>query len=203
MSNVLIKGNVILSDRIIENAILRCEEGRIIRIEEFTPKHLKEPILDYTGHYLSPGFVDIHVHGAAGADYMDGTIDAVRTTNIAHARHGTTSIFPTTTTGSFDQLDAMVKACENVQSSWTPADGARIAESTSTVLILPKARLGFTRQKAGAIRCVKSMSISCRRRLSRLQPVHPSYPARWISSILPGKRVPDHVRTFQCPLERA
>jgi N-acetylglucosamine-6-phosphate deacetylase len=127
VSNVLIKGNVILSDRIIENTILRCEDGRIARIEEFTPKHLQEKILDYTGHYLSPGFVDIHVHGAAGADYMDGTVDAVRTTNRAHARHGTTSIFPTTTTGSFDQLDAMVKACENVQSSWTPSDGARIA----------------------------------------------------------------------------
>ena len=58
---------------------------------------------------------------------MDGTEEAVRTANIAHAKHGTTSIFPTTTTGSFEQLDGMVKSCENVQRTWTPTDGARIA----------------------------------------------------------------------------
>ncbi|MVA37510.1 N-acetylglucosamine-6-phosphate deacetylase [Agrobacterium vitis] len=127
MENLLIKGNVILPDRIIENAIVRCQEGRIRSIEQFNSKHLLENVVDYTGYYISPGFVDIHVHGAAGADYMDGTVDAVRATNRAHAKHGTTSIFPTTTTGSFQQLDAMVNSCENVQSSWTHADGARIA----------------------------------------------------------------------------
>jgi N-acetylglucosamine-6-phosphate deacetylase len=127
MSDLLIKGNVILPDRIVENAVIRCSEGRITAIEQFGTKHLQEGLLDYSGHYLSPGFVDIHVHGADRADYMDGTEDAVRTVNIAHAKHGTTSIFPTTTTGSFQQLDAMVKACENVQRTWSAADGARIA----------------------------------------------------------------------------
>jgi N-acetylglucosamine-6-phosphate deacetylase len=58
---------------------------------------------------------------------MDGTIAAVKTINRAHARHGTTSIFPTTTTGSFRQLDQLVSACEVVQASWAPSDGARIA----------------------------------------------------------------------------
>ena len=126
MGNLLIKGNVILPARIIEDAVIRFENERIASIEEFAPKHLEEEIVDYTGNFLSPGFVDIHVHGGAGADYMDGTDEAVRTANIAHAKHGTTSIFPTTTTGSFEQLDSMVKSCENVQRAWTPTDGARI-----------------------------------------------------------------------------
>jgi N-acetylglucosamine-6-phosphate deacetylase len=127
LSDLLIKGNAILDERIIENALIRCEDGRISSVEEFSPKHLHEKILDYTGRFVSPGFVDIHVHGAAGADYMDGTEEAVRTSNIAHAKRGTTSIFPTTTTGSFKQLDDMVRACESVQSAWTPSDGARVA----------------------------------------------------------------------------
>jgi N-acetylglucosamine-6-phosphate deacetylase len=127
MGNLLIKGNVILPEGIVEDAIIRFENERIVNIEDFRSKHLEEEIIDYTGDYLSPGFVDIHVHGGAGADYMDGTEEAVRTANIAHAKHGTTSIFPTTTTGSFEQLDGMVKSCENVQRAWTPTDGARIA----------------------------------------------------------------------------
>ncbi|CAN7723387.1 amidohydrolase family protein [Rhizobium sp. LjRoot98] len=127
MGNLLIKGNVIFPDQIVENAVIRCEQGMISGIEEFSPKHIKENILDCSGKFLSPGFVDIHVHGAAGADYMDGTVDAVRRVNVAHAKHGTTSIFPTTTTGSFKQLDDMVTACETIQASWKPSDGARIA----------------------------------------------------------------------------
>jgi N-acetylglucosamine-6-phosphate deacetylase len=91
MGNLLVKGNVILPERIVEDVVIRFENERIAHIEEFAPKHLEEGIIDCTGDFLSPGFVDIHVHGGAGADYMDGTDEAVRIANIAHAKHGTTS----------------------------------------------------------------------------------------------------------------
>jgi N-acetylglucosamine-6-phosphate deacetylase len=42
---------------------------------------------------------------------MDGTTEAVRIANRIHAKHGTTTIFPTTTTGTPDQLDRMLNAC--------------------------------------------------------------------------------------------
>lgn len=125
-ASLTLKGNIILPDRILADAVVRCENGRIAAIEE-APLASEAVALDLSGHFIAPGFVDIHVHGAAGADYMDGTPQAVRTTNRAHAVHGTTSIFPTTTTGSFAQLDAMVRSCEEVQAGWTIADGARIA----------------------------------------------------------------------------
>ena len=47
--------------------------------------------VDLQGGYLLPGFVDLHLHGAGGADFMDGTADAFRTVLECHARHGTTS----------------------------------------------------------------------------------------------------------------
>ena len=47
--------------------------------------------------YLAPGFVDLHVHGGDGADFMDGTAEAFRTVCRCHARHGTTSLTPTST----------------------------------------------------------------------------------------------------------
>lgn len=57
---------------------------------------------------------------------MDGTASAVRLANRAHARHGTTTIFPTTTTGSTEELAAMLAACGEVKATWSASDGARI-----------------------------------------------------------------------------
>jgi N-acetylglucosamine-6-phosphate deacetylase len=121
-------GTAILPDRLLPNAAVICEAGRITAVgpasKARTPRDTE--IVEARGGYLSPGFVEIHVHGGDGADFMDGTPEAVRTVNRAHARHGTTSIFPTTTTGSPAQLDAMLKACATVQREWTIADGARL-----------------------------------------------------------------------------
>ena len=47
--------------------------------------------------YILPGFVDLHVHGGAGRDVMEGG-DAVHAIAAIHARHGTTSILATTMT---------------------------------------------------------------------------------------------------------
>jgi N-acetylglucosamine-6-phosphate deacetylase len=52
------------------------------------------------GAYLAPGFVEMHVHGGAGADFMDCTPAAFETTIRCHLRHGTTSIVPTNTVGA-------------------------------------------------------------------------------------------------------
>jgi N-acetylglucosamine-6-phosphate deacetylase len=57
---------------------------------------------------------------------MDGTADAVRVANRCHAAHGTTTIYPTTTTGSPAEIDAMLDACTDVRRTWSVADGARI-----------------------------------------------------------------------------
>jgi len=53
-------------------------------------------VVDANGGYILPGFVDQHVHGGGGADFMDGTPEAYKTVAETHAAHGTTSIVPTT-----------------------------------------------------------------------------------------------------------
>jgi N-acetylglucosamine-6-phosphate deacetylase len=60
--------------------------------------------IDAAGGYIAPGFVDMHVHGGAGADFMDGTAEAFRTALRAHVRHGTTSLVATTTVARHDQI---------------------------------------------------------------------------------------------------
>ncbi len=120
-------GTLVLPDKLLPDAVVVCEGGRITRVGRARKLPRDATLVDANGGYIAPGFVDIHVHGGAGADFMDGTADAVRTACRAHGRHGTTTIFPTTTTGSPAQLSAMLKACLEVQRIGPAADGARIA----------------------------------------------------------------------------
>jgi N-acetylglucosamine-6-phosphate deacetylase len=53
---------------------------------------------------VAPGFVDLHVHGGGGADFMDGTSAAFETALACHARHGSTSLAVTTTVARHDQI---------------------------------------------------------------------------------------------------
>ena len=118
----------ILPDRLMEDAWVLCEKGKIVSISTKKPKVTAETqIVDGRGGYLSPGFIDIHVHGGDGADFMDGTSEAVRVACRAHARHGTTTIYPTTTTGSPEQIHAMLDAVKAVQTERRFENGARIA----------------------------------------------------------------------------
>ena len=54
-----------------------------------------EVVIDCEGYYLSPGFVELHTHGAGGADFMDGTAEAFEKACRMHLSHGTTTLLPT------------------------------------------------------------------------------------------------------------
>lgn len=118
----------VLEDRVIDNAQVVVDGDRIVDVgsagEVDAPADAAE--VDGCGGYLAPGFVDLHVHGGDGADFMDGTPDAVRTAAGCHTRHGTTTIFPTTTTGSPEQITAMLTAAREVHDAWQPEQGGRI-----------------------------------------------------------------------------
>src|SRR5262245_24306485 len=105
-------GTVILEDRLLDGAQVEVDGTRIIAIRadrEATGN--PEDGVDLNGGYLAPGFVDLHVHGGDGADFMDGTEEAFRTACRAHARHGTTSLLPTTTVARHEQHLAFLDAC--------------------------------------------------------------------------------------------
>ena len=60
--------------------------------------------IDAGGSWVAPGFIDIHVHGGGGHDFMDGTVEAFLGVAETHARYGTTAMLPTTLTCSKDVL---------------------------------------------------------------------------------------------------
>lgn len=60
--------------------------------------------IDAKGNYISPGFIDIHVHGGGGHDFMDCNETAFLKIAETHARHGTTAMLPTTLSSEHDEL---------------------------------------------------------------------------------------------------
>lgn len=68
--------------------------------------------LDARGSYIIPGGIEMHVHGAAGADYMDGTVEAFRTASDYHLQQGTTTIFPTLSTSSYETIMKGIECTE-------------------------------------------------------------------------------------------
>ena len=72
-------------------------------------------VIDAGGAYLSAGFIDLHTHGGNGHDFMDGTVEAFLGAAELHARHGTTTLLPTATSGSYKETCAMFDTLERAQ----------------------------------------------------------------------------------------
>ncbi|MCA9195195.1 MAG: amidohydrolase family protein [Planctomycetales bacterium] len=104
----------VLPDRILANACIYIDRGQIVFVGGEPQARHAGNTLDAHGNFVVPGYIDLHVHGGAGHDFMDGTAEAVRGVLQAHASHGTTTIFPTTTTGSQTQILEMIAACQAV-----------------------------------------------------------------------------------------
>jgi N-acetylglucosamine-6-phosphate deacetylase len=80
-------------------------------------------VIDAKGAYLSPGFIDIHIHGSGGADVMDATPEALETISATLLQTGTTAFLATTMTMS---QQAIIKALENVRFCKESVSGAQI-----------------------------------------------------------------------------
>ncbi|MBK3646731.1 N-acetylglucosamine-6-phosphate deacetylase [Streptomyces sp. MBT33] len=81
-------------------------DGRVIvdgtRIVGAAPEDAD--VVDVTGHWLVPGFVDIHNHGGGGASFTSGTVEDVLYGIHTHRLHGTTTLVASTVTGDMDFL---------------------------------------------------------------------------------------------------
>ena len=93
--------NIVFLDR-IEKGSLLIENGII---KEINPSEITDQnTIDCKGLYISPGFVDVHIHGAGGYDTMDGTFEAINEISKTICKYGTTSFTPTTMTMSADDI---------------------------------------------------------------------------------------------------
>ncbi|WP_328943376.1 N-acetylglucosamine-6-phosphate deacetylase [Streptomyces sp. NBC_00250] len=96
---VLAGAHVVLPTGIVENGRVIVEGGRITGS---APEGA--PTVDLTGHWLVPGFVDMHNHGGGGASFTSGTVDEVLKGVHTHRLHGTTTVVASFVTGEMDFL---------------------------------------------------------------------------------------------------
>jgi N-acetylglucosamine-6-phosphate deacetylase len=82
--------------------------GRIVAVGDGDPPNAAETV-DLTGRLLVPGFVDLHVHGGGGAQFMSGEPDECRRAARFHVGHGTTALLATTLTAPPAALLAAVR----------------------------------------------------------------------------------------------
>lgn len=106
-------GKIITPDGILENHVLVYENGLISGIYPADAIHFAQDEcewMDADGLYVSPGFIDIHVHGGGGVEVCGSTPEQIVDFCSAHARYGTTSILPTTVTMALHKLQEAVYA---------------------------------------------------------------------------------------------
>ncbi|MFF5498329.1 N-acetylglucosamine-6-phosphate deacetylase [Streptomyces aquilus] len=100
------KAPLILSGATVVLPTGTVHNGRVIidgtRIIGAAPENAH--VTDVTGHWLIPGFVDIHNHGGGGASFTSGTADDVVRGIHTHRLHGTTTLVASTVTGDMDFL---------------------------------------------------------------------------------------------------
>ncbi len=112
---IVIENARVITPTAVQHGAVAVEDGRIVSIHHDQPPPRADERIDAKGKYLSPGFIDVHTHGAGGADFMDGTLDAIYTACRAHMLHGTTAIVPTTITSTRQSLLAFVDLFNQVE----------------------------------------------------------------------------------------
>lgn len=100
----IINGKLILRDRVAEDLVIVFDEKirKIAREEEINTSEYE--LIDAGGNYVSPGLVDMHIHGYLGCDASDGDARGVMTMAQGIVKNGVTSWCPTTMTVSKKEL---------------------------------------------------------------------------------------------------
>jgi N-acetylglucosamine-6-phosphate deacetylase len=99
-STVLAGARVVLPTGTVDNGRVVVEGTKIVTEASAAEAHVH----DLSGHWVVPGFVDIHNHGGGGASFTSGTAEDVLRGVMTHRRHGTTTLVASTVTGDMDFL---------------------------------------------------------------------------------------------------
>lgn len=124
MKRAIINGKIINPQRISEGEAIIIENGKICGITDNSQVPCDCEIIDAKGSYVSPGFVDIHVHGGGGYSFMDGDVESFVGVAEAHMQHGTTSMLPTTLACKFDELKQTLSVFDDAEKA--NINGARL-----------------------------------------------------------------------------
>jgi len=116
----IVNGRILTPHRLIPNGTVVITGEHIAEVSEMNVDVPGATEIDAQGKYVAPGFIDMHVHGGGGYDFMDATVPAFLKIAELHARYGTTSMVPTT-------LSSTKAGILQTLSAYAAADGQNTA----------------------------------------------------------------------------
>ena len=121
---IVANGQVLMPDRALKAGVVVLEGAKIVAVHAPSDEVAAgDHIIDGDGCIISPGFVDIHVHGGAGHDVMDASPEALAAMSAFCAAHGVTGFLPTTVAADQKATLAAVREVAAFQSR--PSPGAQ------------------------------------------------------------------------------
>ena len=121
----IINGKIILKDRIVENCALLYSSV----IEGIVPTDsvpADAEVIDACGGYVSPGLIDMHIHGYLGRDVCDGEEESIRTISEGILKNGVTGYLPTTMTVDMKVIRRALEVCRALKEESKNWNGSQI-----------------------------------------------------------------------------
>lgn len=116
MRTVIYNGKLILKDHIADQGFLVIDGQTISDIGQTKPDmnllEQADQVIDAKNMYISPGFIDIHTHGGGGREFGTGDESSYVVPCQTHALHGTTSIYPTISSSTFEIMEHSILSYE-------------------------------------------------------------------------------------------
>lgn len=120
-----IYGNVVMKDQVLEQGAVVIENDKIVYAGpasdipgRWTDK--QGEVIQGNEGYIVPGFIDIHVHGGGGEDFMDSSKEVLDTITSYHASQGTTTMLATTMTAPKEWIDKVLHEVNEYRSQPMP-----------------------------------------------------------------------------------
>ena len=119
MVKIYQNAQVITDGKIMPALDVVADCGKIVKILPHDSANLKPGMesIDLEGKYLAPGFIDLHCHGGAGYEFVDGTEESVRLACEIHGQSGTRVLYPTISAMDIDTTFRALEAIERVKDS--------------------------------------------------------------------------------------
>jgi N-acetylglucosamine-6-phosphate deacetylase len=107
--------NLYTPEKIEGNVYIEVKDAKIKHLAFDKPDENIE-MLDLTGYIVSPGFIDVHIHGYGGHDTMEGTIEAISSIAKGLATRGVTSFLPTTVAAPVTEIEKVISVSPQLDS---------------------------------------------------------------------------------------
>ncbi|TNJ55211.1 N-acetylglucosamine-6-phosphate deacetylase [Paenibacillus hemerocallicola] len=119
---IITNARIVTEQEVIDNGHIVLSGGKIESIGAAgAPIDVSDAeTIDAKGGWVLPGFVDVHVHGGYGADFMDASRESLDTITKFHSGHGTTSIVATSLTGPKDHLSKVLDVVNEYRGDTMP-----------------------------------------------------------------------------------